>query len=89
MDLENKISAQSEAKWKVQVEHVIEDLEASKLSVHNLLQDNLCLKTLLQHSAEESDRILEETKLGLQQKVTKMVAQSDWITIKTYLINHA
>lgn len=69
LDLENKISAASQAKWKVRIETAIEDLEASKLSVHNLLQDNLCLKTLLQHSAEENERVQEETELKYQKRV--------------------
>ena len=69
IDLENKIFAENEARWKMRVQHAVEELEASKLSVQNLLQENLCLKTGLLHSEEEARRVTEEEKMRLEKRV--------------------
>ena len=72
LDLEQKANVQCEAKWRTKIEDMIEDLEASKLSVHNLLKDNLYLRTTLKAVTVEGERSLDECKLAFQKKLMQL-----------------
>lgn len=69
LDLENKERMRSEARWRAKLDEVIEDLEASKLSVHNLLQDNLCLRASMRHERIEGERALQECRILMERKL--------------------
>lgn len=72
IDLEAKVAAQMEAKWRSHLQEICEETEALKLSVQNLLQENLGLKTALHHLGVESGKVLDECHL----KYSKQVSQS-------------
>ena len=55
--------------WRAKTENLVEDLEASKLAIHNLMQENLSLQVTIQQNQEESQRIQEEAKVKLEAKI--------------------
>ncbi len=57
-------------RWRSKVEQTAEDLEASKRSLQELLQENLCLRVTLQQVAQESERAVQEIKTLYEEKVT-------------------
>ena len=56
IDLEVRISGEAEVKWKSVLAEAEENLEASKLTIQNLLKENLFLKTNLQYVTAESEK---------------------------------
>ncbi len=64
-----KLRAEVDSKWRIRVASTLEDLEASKLSVQKLLQENLCLKKGLVSLGQEGNRAASEVKLQMEQKV--------------------
>ena len=53
----------------MKLEATSEEAAAARQTVQSLMQDNACLKTLLQSTSEENQRILEETTLKLETQV--------------------
>ena len=61
-----------EAHWKSRIECIAEDLEAAKLTIHNLMQENLALKVQSQQNNEESQRMIDETKVKLEATIDRL-----------------
>lgn len=76
IELEARVSGEAEVKWKTAIAETQENLEASKLTIQNLLQENLCLKTNIQYITAESEKKLDEVQL----KLTKTVINDHFST---------
>ena len=63
--------------WRAKTENLVEDLEASKLAIHNLMQENLSLQVTIQQNQEESQRIQEEAKVKLEAKIHQLQSQNE------------
>ncbi len=82
MRMEDRAGAEMEAKWRDRVEQAMEDVEASKVSVQGLLQENLCLRVALQQVGREAEEAAAEGKAiyegkvrTLERMVREMVAE--------------
>ena len=42
--MDRELRNKHEALWKGRVDNILEDLEGAKLSIHNLMQENMALK---------------------------------------------
>ena len=42
--MDRELRNKHEAFWKGRVDNILEDLEGAKLSIHNLMQENMALK---------------------------------------------
>ena len=69
--------AKHEVLWRAKTENLVEDLEASKLAIHNLMQENLSLQVTIQQNQEESQRIQEEAKVKLEAKIHQLQSQNE------------
>ena len=65
-DLRNK----HEAFWKARTEGLVEDLEAAKLAIHNLMQENMSLKITIEKNSEESERYFHLEHNNFKKKFT-------------------
>eukprot|EP00094_Tigriopus_californicus_P011231 TCALIF_10838-PA protein Name:"Similar to CCDC41 Centrosomal protein of 83 kDa (Homo sapiens)" AED:0.14 eAED:0.14 QI:0/0.62/0.44/0.66/1/1/9/0/652 len=72
IDLEAKLASQMEAKWRSHLQEICEETEALKLSVQNLLTENLGLKTALHHLGDESGKVLDECHLKYSKQVQNL-----------------
>eukprot|EP00093_Oithona_nana_P015134 15134.XXX_1085139_1085667_1 [CDS] Oithona nana genome sequencing. len=70
--LDREMRAKHEVLWRAKTENLVEDLEASKLAIHNLMQENLSLQVTIQQNQEESQRIQEEAKVKLEAKIHQL-----------------
>ena len=69
--------AKHEVLWRAKTENLVEDLEASKLAIHNLMQENLSLQVTIQQNQEESQRIQEEAKVKLEAKIHQLQSRNE------------
>ena len=66
-----------EAVWKGRLDDLMDDLEAAKLTVHKLMQENLNLKITLQHNSDESQRTLSEAKVSLEAQIERLKGEKE------------
>jgi septal ring factor EnvC (AmiA/AmiB activator) len=58
--------------WKGRFDGLIEDLEASKLTIHNQMQEILSLRCNLQHNKDDYQRLADEAKLRLEAQIERL-----------------
>ena len=75
--MDRELKNKHEAMWKLRTDNIVEDLEAAKLSIHNLMQENLGLKVTVQQKTDESQRMVEEAKLALEAKIVRLKSEKD------------
>ena len=69
MDIENRAEAAVETKWKSKLDNLARELEATRISVQNLLGENLRLRSEIKRTEDESVRTVEVEKAASEKKV--------------------
>ena len=75
--VDREMRSKHEMLWRAKTEHLVDDLEAAKLSIHNLMQENLNLKVTIQQNSEETQRIQEEAKVKFEAKIHQLESQNE------------
>ena len=75
--MDRELRNKHESLWKGRVDNILEDLEAAKLTIHNLMQENMTLRVKIQQNTEESQRISEEVKVKLEATVDHLKSEND------------
>ena len=75
--MDRELRNKHESLWKGRVDNILEDLEAAKLTIHNLMQENMTLRVQIQQNTEESQRISEEVKVKLEATVDHLKSENE------------
>ena len=75
--MDRELRNKHEALWKGRVDHILEDLEAAKLTIHNLMQENMTVKVKIQQNTEESQRISDEIKVKLESTIDHVKVENE------------
>ena len=75
--MDRELRNKHEALWKGRVDTILEDLEAAKLTIHNLMQENMTLKVKIQQNTEESQRVSDEIKVKLEAKIEHLKSENE------------
>ncbi|XP_071749286.1 uncharacterized protein [Lepeophtheirus salmonis] len=67
--LEHRVKSSSDTMWMSRIHETVDDLEASKLTVQQLIKENLCLRQIHTHSVKDHEREMEEITLNFQGKI--------------------
>ena len=81
--MDRELKSKHETMWKLRADNVVEDLEAAKLTIHNLMQENLGLKVTVQQKSDESQRMVEEAKVTLEAQIERLRGEKE-----TLMNNH-
>ena len=63
--------------WKSKVNSLVDELEASRLSIQNLIQENMALKIALQHTSDEAAQSVEEAKHKLHVQIERLKKENE------------
>ncbi len=69
LDLENKAEAAVEARWRSRADGMAREMEATRISVQNLLADNIRLKSEVTRVEEEAERARDAEKAKYEKRV--------------------
>ena len=63
--------------WRDRLTNLMEDLEAAKLTIHNLTQENMNLHITIQKQSEETQRMSEEAKMMLEAQIDRLKSENE------------
>ena len=75
--MDRELRNKHESLWKGRVDSILEDLEAAKLTIHNLMQENMTLKVKIQQNTEESQRVSDEIKVKLEATIEHLKSENE------------
>ena len=63
--------------WQDRLTNLMEDLEAAKLTIHNLTQENMNLHITIQKQSEETQRMSDEAKMMLEAQIDRLKSENE------------
>ena len=63
--------------WRDRLTNLMEDLEAAKLTIHNLTQENMNLHITIQKQSEETQRMSDEAKMMLEAQIDRLKSENE------------
>lgn len=75
--MDRELRSKHEALWKSRTENLLEDLEAAKLAIHNLMQENMTLKVTLDKNSEEAGRLAAEGEAKFLATIERLKSENE------------
>ena len=75
--MDRELKNKYETIWRERLSNLMEDLEAAKLTIHNLTQENMNLHVKIQHQTEENQRMLDETSVMFKAQIDRVKVENE------------
>ena len=75
--MDRELKNKYETIWRERLSNLMEDLEAAKLTIHNLTQENMNLNVKIQHQTEENQRMLDETSVMFKAQIDRVKVENE------------